>query len=103
MLPVAHHAWTLATGALRSSCTISVRPSGRTHFCAELGGKVMTADSSAGAVFKFTMLNTIAEISAIRGARPIIQFWAPVNFCGLQFSFPERTASRTLPENHKQP
>src|SRR2546421_3345482 len=69
MLPVPHHAWTLATGALRSSWTISVRPSGRTHFWAELGGKAMTAESSTAAAFKFTMLNTIAEISPATSTR----------------------------------
>src|SRR6184192_4153538 len=34
------------------------------------------------------MLNTIAEISATRGATPVIQFSAPVNFSGLRLSFP---------------
>src|SRR6266571_5733962 len=69
MLPVPHQACTLATGALRSSWTISVKPSGKTHFCAELGGKVMTADSSTGAAFKFAMLNTIAESSPATSTR----------------------------------
>src|SRR5205807_2329071 len=36
MLPVLHQACTLATGALRSSWTMRVKPSGRTHFCAVL-------------------------------------------------------------------
>src|SRR6266513_1162216 len=61
MLPVAHHACTLATGALRSSCTIKVRPSGRTHFFAVFGGNAITADSSAAPAFRFTMLRTINE------------------------------------------
>src|SRR5205085_5009991 len=101
MLPVPHQACTLATGALRSSWTISVKPSGKTHFCAELGGKVITLDSSTDAAFKFTMLNTIAEISATRGAAPIIQFWAQVNFSELRFSFPVRTVSRRRRQNCK--
>src|SRR5207244_2308015 len=101
MLPVLHQACTLATGALRSSWTISVRPSGKTHFCAVLGGNVITDDSSTEAAFKLTMLKTTSESSATRGAAPIIQFWAPVNFLELLFSFQARTASRTLPENRK--
>src|SRR6267143_2705321 len=103
MLPVPHHACTLATGALQSSCTINVRPSGKTHFCAELGGKVITADSSTGEqLCKFTMLNTIPKMSATRGAATIIQFWALVNFLGLRFFSRAQTVSRTLPENRKQ-
>src|SRR6266516_4565137 len=85
MLPVPHHACTLATGALRSSCTISVKPSDKTHFCAELGGKVIILESacffwdsgwdfpgrgrSTEAAFKFTMLNRIAEISPATSTR----------------------------------
>jgi hypothetical protein len=41
MLPVAHHACTLATGALWSSCTMTVSPFGKIHFCAVLGGNEM--------------------------------------------------------------
>src|SRR5258708_5865983 len=103
MLPVLHQACTLATGALRSSWTINVRPSGKTHFCAELGGKVITADSSTGEqLCKFTMLDTITETSANRGAAPIIQFWALVNFLGLRFFSRAQTVSQTLPENRRQ-
>ena len=51
---------------------MTVRPSGKTHFLAWLGGKVMTAESSTGAAFKLTVLNIIAEKSARHGARPII-------------------------------
>src|ERR1700739_3067378 len=56
MLPVPHQACTLATGALRSSLTISVKPSGRTHFFAVFGGKVISAESFIGAAFKLTMV-----------------------------------------------
>src|SRR5947209_3821592 len=61
MLPVPHQACTLATGALRSSFTIRVKPSGKTHFLAVFGGNVMTADGSAGAAFRLTMAKTNAE------------------------------------------
>src|SRR6185503_11900830 len=66
MLPVAHHACTLATGALRSSCTIIVRPFGNTHFWAVLGGKVMGGWSLffGAAAFKLDVLNMIAMPSA---------------------------------------
>src|SRR5882724_11775197 len=57
MLPVAHQACTLATGALRSSCTIIVSPFGRIHFCAVLGGKLMAEEGSVGAALRLTMLN----------------------------------------------
>src|SRR2546423_5960278 len=64
MLPVAHHACTLATGALWSSCTMTVRPLGKIHFCAVLGGKLITGDGSADAAFKLTMAkNTRAGTS----------------------------------------
>src|SRR5438309_6065312 len=69
MLPVLHQACTLATGALRSSCTITVKPSGRTHFCAELGGKVMTAESSLAAAFKLAVLNIIATTAQVSNLR----------------------------------
>src|SRR5438034_11012666 len=72
MLPVAHHAWTLATGALWSSCTMSVSPFGRTHFCAELGGKVITDESLIVAVVRLAVLNIIAGKSARRGANRLI-------------------------------
>src|ERR1700730_7261800 len=101
MLPVAHQAWTLAPGALRSSVTISLNPSGRTHFVAVLGGNVMTSDSSTEAGLQLTMVNTIAYTSAGRGAFPIIQFWSLANFSELQFFSQARTASQTLPENRK--
>src|SRR6266542_5544041 len=64
MLPVAHHACTLATGALRSSCTMIVSPFGKIHFCAELGGNVMTGELSTEAAFKLAELNMIAMTSA---------------------------------------
>src|SRR6266436_613431 len=57
MLPVAHQACTLATGALRSSWTMIVSPFGRIHFCAVLSGKLITDEGSVGAAFKLTMLN----------------------------------------------
>ena len=41
-----------------------VSPFGKTHFCAELGGNVMTDDSSAGAAFRLTELSMIATASA---------------------------------------
>src|SRR5437763_7471979 len=63
MLPVPHHACTLATGALRSSFTIKVRPSGNTHFFAVFGGKVMSIESLSGAAFRFTILKTNAEMT----------------------------------------
>src|SRR6266478_7704380 len=64
MLPVAHHACTLATGALRSCCTMIVSPFGSTHFCAELGGNAITDESSTEAAFKLAELNIIAMTSA---------------------------------------
>src|SRR6266516_6667079 len=57
MLPVAHHACTLATGALRSSWTMIVSPFGRIHFCAVIGGKLITDEGSVGAALRLTMLN----------------------------------------------
>src|SRR5712692_12126330 len=85
MLRVLHQACTLATCALRSSCTISVKQSGKTHFCAELGGKVTILEPSwffwdspwdfpergrsTEAAFKFAMLNTIAESSPATSMR----------------------------------
>src|SRR5215831_17519303 len=62
MLPVAHHACTLATGALRSSCTITVSPFGKIHFCAVLGGNIIRAEDSGGAAFKLTMGNNRAAV-----------------------------------------
>jgi hypothetical protein len=61
---VAHHACTLATGALRSSWTMIVSPFGKIHFCAELGGKVMTDESSDAAAFKLAELSIIVSTSA---------------------------------------
>ena len=60
MLPVAHQACTLATGALWSSCTITVSPFGKIHFCAVLGGNEIRPDGSGGAAFKLTMANNRA-------------------------------------------
>src|SRR2546421_8373793 len=112
MLPVAHHACTLATGALRSSCTINVSPSGRTHFLAVLGGNAITADSSAASALRFTMLRRINENNAASLIRYTI-YWrivpadgirkslAPVRVSALPFSFPERTVSQMLAENRK--
>jgi len=62
MLPVPHHACTLATGALRSACTITVSPLGKIHFCAVMGGNVSAA-ALAGAV-EFS-----AEVVNIAGRR----------------------------------
>src|SRR4029077_4534252 len=72
MLPVAHHACTLATGALWSSCTITVRPSSNTHFFAELGGKLITAESSLDAAFKLATLNIITDKIAALGDTPVM-------------------------------
>ena len=49
MLPVPHQACTLATGALRSVCTMIVRPLGKVHFCAVTGGKVIAGEVCGGA------------------------------------------------------
>src|SRR5437899_8432607 len=57
MLPVAHHACTLATGALRSSWTIIVSPLGKIHLCAEVGGNVMTGEGSDVAALRLTIIN----------------------------------------------
>src|SRR5947208_938580 len=57
MLPVEHHACTLATGALRSSWTIIVSPLGKIHLCAEVGGNVMTAEGSVEAALRLTIIN----------------------------------------------
>src|SRR5436309_141045 len=57
MLPVAHHACTLATGALRSSWTIIVSPLGKIHLCAEVGGNVMTGEGSVVAALRLTIIN----------------------------------------------
>src|SRR3954468_2290745 len=64
VLPVAHHACTLATGALRSSWTISVNPLGNVHFWAELGGKVMAGWSLLDAACRFEVLNMVAMSKA---------------------------------------
>ena len=52
----------LATGALRSSCTITVSPFGKIHFWAVLGGNAIRADGSGGAAFKLTMGNNRAAV-----------------------------------------
>src|SRR6266513_3948814 len=65
MLPVAHHACTLATGALWSSCTTTVSPFGKIHFCAVLGGNEIRADDSGGAAFKLTMANNRAAVTKL--------------------------------------
>src|SRR5215813_4671826 len=72
MLPVAHHACTLATGALRSSWTMIVSPFGRTHFRAELGGKAITGEGSAVAALRLTIINNrTAEENFASGMRHI--------------------------------
>ncbi len=48
MLPVPHQACTLATGALRSVCTMIVRPLGKVHFCAVTGGNVIGGRTARG-------------------------------------------------------
>src|ERR1700731_621446 len=116
MLPVAHQACTLATGALRSSFTINVRPSGRTHFLAVFAGNVMTVDSSTREqLCKFTMVKTNAETSPATltqytifaylipkpPRRSIRKFSALANPGEGRLSFQGRKVSRTLPENHK--
>src|ERR1700726_3459987 len=120
MLPVAHQACTLATGALRSSFTIKVRPSGKTHFFAVFAGKVMMSDRSpfiAGfcleggrsteAAFRLTMVKTNAETSPAtltrytviahlipnQRRRSIRKFSALANPGGFQVSFRAQTAS----------
>src|SRR6476660_2604609 len=65
MLPVAHHACTLATGALWSSCTITVSPFGKIHFCAVFGGNEIRAVGSGGAAFKLTMGNNRAAVKKL--------------------------------------
>src|ERR1051326_4272680 len=62
MRTVPHQACTLATGALRSSFTIKVRPSGSTHFLAVFGGKVTSIESLTGAAFRLTILKTNAQM-----------------------------------------
>ena len=57
MLPVPHQACTLATGALRSVCTIIVRPSGRVHCCAVTGGNVIAVELPGGAVLSRAVVN----------------------------------------------
>src|SRR5437763_4296477 len=52
MLPVAHQACTLATGALRSSCTMTVRPFGRLRIRAVLAGNRIAAFGSSGSVLR---------------------------------------------------
>ena len=73
MLPVPHQACTLATGALRSVCTIIVRPSGSVHCCAVTGGKVIAVDLSAGVVLSRALVSmaTSAEDRRTRAAHEI--------------------------------
>src|SRR4029450_8864035 len=73
MLPVAHHACTLATGALWSSCTMIVSPFGKINFCAELGGKATTDELPVAPGGTLPVLNIIATTSATHGANRIIQ------------------------------
>src|SRR2546421_8522615 len=54
-LPVAHQTCTLATGALRSSCTMMVSPFVRICLRAVLGGKVMPAPVSGGVALRFAL------------------------------------------------
>src|SRR6516162_258078 len=62
MLPVAHHACTLATGALWSSCTMMVNPFGKIHFCAVLGGNAIVDDPpEGGAAFRLIMASNRAR------------------------------------------
>ena len=56
-----------------------VRPSGKTHFCAELGGNVITAESSVAAAFKLVVVNMSAAKSARRGAVFLIKASALAN------------------------
>ena len=57
MLPVPHHACTLATGALRSVCTMIVRPLGKIHFCAVTGGKVIAGELPGATVLSSAAVN----------------------------------------------
>src|SRR5947209_1203274 len=47
-LPVSHHAWTLATGALWSSCTITVSPSCNVQIFAVTGGTFTSGGGDCG-------------------------------------------------------
>src|SRR3954471_3546360 len=77
MLPVAHHACTLATGALWSSCTMRVSPLGKIHFSAVLGGNEISAEDSGGAAFKLTMVNNRAAARKLAtGMRYITQIYS---------------------------
>ena len=64
---------TLATGALRSSCTMIVSPFGKTRFWAVLGGKVMPAPLSAEAAFRWAV-NIQAGRSVTRDALDLGKF-----------------------------
>ncbi len=57
MLPVPHQACTLATGALRSICTMIVRPLGKVHFCAVTGGNVIGAELPGEAALRGSEVN----------------------------------------------
>ena len=72
MLPVAHYACTLATGALWSSWTMTVSPLVKIHFCAVLGGNEIKTEDSGGAAFKLTMvINRAAARRLATGMRYI--------------------------------
>ncbi len=57
MLPVPHQACTLATGALRSVCTMIVRPLGKVDLCAVTGGNVIGADLPGEAALSGSEVN----------------------------------------------
>ena len=86
---------------------MTVKPSGKTHFCAELGGKVITAESSVGVAFKLAVLNIVATTSArpSPGSRGIITILALADLAAPrpreQLVSRARTALRTPPQNRK--
>ena len=64
MLPVPHQACTLATGALRSVCTMIVRPLGKIHLCAVTGGNVIGAEPPEEAALGGSEVNTASMRTA---------------------------------------
>src|SRR5436309_16122460 len=104
MLPVAHHACTLATGALRSSWTMIVSPFGSIHFCTELDGSVIADESSIAAAFRLAVLNIIATKSAMLGANRIIQTLIPVipKEASQLALLPAQTALQKPLQNHRR-
>jgi hypothetical protein len=68
MLPVPHQACTLATGALRSISTMIVKPSGKVHFCAVTGGKVIAAGVVTVSLWSRSLLNIAINVE--RAAPP---------------------------------